>query len=188
MTNHPFTLWLNDVCYLHTRESIQVLSALVKNCDHTLGQLGFVIKTGEVVWNTAKERLTEDSSQPLLIHNAYLKDNQLQVPTEQGHRPLYINDSEYPNQRITEPVILVNRGNGNNGNLRVAFVYFDPQEYPGSAIAENHIYKIYDNGQNQLRQLYQSLCDPLTTQFIQTCIGSGFLTKKFIQLLPVWNI
>lgn len=184
--NAFFKIYLPD-CYLHPRDAIQKLKELLLHSEgQTISGMGFSIKTGEVVWNTVKDKLTDDSSKALLVHNSYLKNNSLVVPDKRGSRPLFIDYD--PVAFITEPVILVNRGNGNNGNLRIAFVYFDPSAYPSPAIAENHVYKIYDNGRQQLFQLYQSLCDPQTTQFIQTCIGSGFITKRFIQQLPVFTI
>lgn len=178
-----FTLYLDSYCYIHSQKSIHILNDILKQSNgNTIGNLEFSIKTGEIVWNTVKNLLTDEPSYPLLIHNSYLKNNVLDFSN--STRPLYINVS---NHLITEHVILVNRGNGNNGNFRITFAYFDPRIEHKSAIAENHVYKLYDNGKNQLEELYQSLCDPRTTLFIETCIGSGFITKKFIQMIPVFN-
>lgn len=186
LNNDYFQIYLPD-CYLHPRESNRILKdCIAQSRGKTLSGMGFSIKTGEVVWNTVKNKLTDEPTKAMLIHNSYLKKNTLVVPENKNGRPLFIDYD--PQTFITEPVILVNRGNGNNGNLRIAFVYFDPSQYPYSAIAENHVYKIYDNGKQQLSKLYQSLCDPRTTQFIQTCIGSGFITKRFIQQLPVFQV
>lgn len=86
---------------------------------------------------------------------------------------------------MTEKVILVNRGHGNNGNLSIEFVLVDPKKYSSRFVVENHIYKIMDNGQNQLEKLYSKLCSKDIVDFIRLCSGSGGLTKQFLEILPL---
>jgi hypothetical protein len=184
--NEPFSTIIDKDCFLHARDKgIQLKNWIKESNGNTLGKMNFPIKTGEIVWNTMKDRLTKDSSKPLLIHNSYLKGNTLNIPSKgKEGRDLYIECDK--SMYITEPVILVNRGNGNNGNLKICFVFVNPTDINTPIVAENHIYKIMDNGKNQLGMLYKSLCDNQTTQFIQTCIGSGFITKRFLSRLPVF--
>lgn len=187
--NDLFQISLNGDCFLHSRQSISTLNRLIKESQgKTVEEMGFSIKTGEIVWNTMKEKLTNDPTKAFLIHNSYLKGSTANLSLDQkgssSTRPLFIdcNESFY----IREPTIVINRGNGNNGNLNVNFAYIDPQSLPYLTVAENHLYKITDNGNNQLPLLYKSLCDPRTNEFIQKCIGSGFITKQFLKRLPVF--
>lgn len=182
--NDPFQLFLPS-CYLNSRDSIKSLKdILIHSNGKTISQMGCIVKTGEIIWNNHTDKLTNDTTKALLIHNSYLKKNKLCIPSGNTKRPLFI-DCDH-SLFITKPVILVNRGNGNNGNFKVSFVYFDPITLPYPTVAENHIYKIYNENNTILLQIFKSLSDNRTIEFIQTCIGSGFITKRFIQQLPIF--
>lgn len=179
--NHLYTFNIQDCCFLNTEENIK----LIQNQNQTIKSMGFKIKTGEIVWNNVKDKLSTNPTEFVLIHNSFLKDNKLVFPKECNK--MYIRSDGFESWVIDEPVILINRGNGNNGNLKIAFVYVDPNDYSNKLLAENHLYKIFNNSSNQLFELYHSLCDEKTTQFIQLCNGSGFITKKFIECIPFFT-
>jgi len=180
-SNKKYSITFGDLCLIHDKASI---STLKKYRDlSSLKSKGFVIKTGEIVWNFVKEKMSDDSSFPLLVHNSNLKNGKLDFSVKRtSGRQLYIDTEE---NVLTEKTILVNRGHGNNGNLPIQFVLVDPEHYPHRLVVENHIYKILDNGHHQLEELYQRLCSPQITEFIKMCSGGGGLTKSFLELLPI---
>jgi len=152
---------------------------------HTLCELGYTVKTGEIIWTSAEYRplMTDEGELPstkLLIHNSQIHDNTYVPKKPRGSsRPLYIQTCD--KFVITDPFIAVNRGNGNGGNLRFQCALIEPAEYAYPLVAENHIYKI--SGPS-IRELYASLCDPRTLEFIQHTVGNGILTKTLIGYIP----
>jgi len=179
--NHSNSIFFRDLCLVHDKPSIEILQKYKEI--PSLKSKGFRIKTGEVVWNFVKDKMTDDNTAPLLINNSNLKNGKLDfLGKRTSGRKLYINTTE---NILTEKVILVNRGHGNNGNLVIEFVLVDPQEYQHRLVVENHIYKILDNGSNQLSLLYNQLCSQKTKEFIRICSGGGGLTKGFLELLPI---
>jgi adenine-specific DNA-methyltransferase len=184
--NSPFVWKINDIYMVNFKESVLFLENFLKSQNgQTIQSHGFVCKTGEIVWNEQrfKKLLTNDSSKPILVHNSYLKKNKLQMPTGVTDRHLFI---DYDNYVIDRPVILMNRGNGNCGNMKLEIVYVDPLELSSKIIVENHIYKIYglEEDKEALLGLYNHLLKPDTQQFIRYCSLSGFLTIKFINNIP----
>jgi tRNA1(Val) A37 N6-methylase TrmN6 len=181
-TNNKYSIKFGDLCLIHDKASIKILQKYKKKS--LLKSKGFPIKTGEIVWNFVKEKMTDDASYPLLVHNSNLKNGKLDFSGKRtSDRKLYIKaDKEH---LLTEKTILVNRGHGNNGNLPIQVVLVDPSQYPQGLVVENHIYKIMDNGHGQLEELYQTLCSLEIREFIQLCSGGGGLTKTFLELLPV---
>lgn len=175
------SITFGEFCLVHDKNSISILQKYKEFT--SLKYHGFTIKTGEVVWNFVLDKMTNDPSYPILINNSNLKGGKLDFSGKRtSGRKLYINSDEYI---LTEKVILVNRGHGNNGNLSIEFVLVDPEQYSNRLIVENHIYKIMDNGKNQLDVLYSKLCSQEVIDFIQLCSGSGGLTKKFLEILPI---
>lgn len=179
--NYNHSIFFGELCLINDKKSICILQKYKKFS--SLKDNGFNIKTGEVVWNFIVDKMTDDPSYPILINNSNLKNGKLDFSVKRiSGRKLYINSSQYI---LTEKVILVNRGHGNNGNLSIEFVLVDPKKYSSRFVVENHIYKIMDNGQNQLEKLYSKLCSKDIADFIRLCSGSGGLTKQFLEILPL---
>lgn len=79
-------------------------------------ETGVDIKTGEIVWGP-KFTGNTSSSDPILIRNSFISCNgTLTIPNKPRQQLRISAPSKYI---INEPVILVNRGNGNNGNLNI---------------------------------------------------------------------
>jgi hypothetical protein len=168
--------------------SIRRIREVTSASPHTIETLNFPIRTGEIVCTDAtfKPLMTDDATKSILVHNAQIKNRMFVFEKPQrSKRPLYIN---YIKDSLSQPVILVNRGNGNNGMLKFEFCYLDPTDYPNPIQIENHLYKIYDNGMNMLNVLYKSLCDPRTLEFITHANGTGCLTAQFLRLVPVFDV
>lgn len=183
LSNEIFSFQTPSHIILNTTESIRVLH----ECDtgYTIGSRGFKVKTGEIICTDKrwKDRLTDDVSCPILVHNSQLKNNKFVYKKPSGsHRPLHIDCKQY---WIEEKVIVVNRGNGNNGNLRFECALINPCDWDTPLVAENHIYKIYDNGHGELEKLYRSLLSDRTLDFLSHFVGNGILSKKTILDIPI---
>lgn len=166
--------------------SDKISVAYLKKCmtGHTIGSKGFKIKTGEVVCtsNRWKSKLTDNSTYPILIHNSNLRNFEFRYEKARGStRPLHIDCSSY---WISEKTIVLNRGNGNNGNFRFECALVDPSDWQVPLIAENHIYKITDNGNNELERLFSILQSEQTREFLNYFIGNGMLTQRAIYDIP----
>ena len=150
----------------------------------SLKDAGFVVKTGEVVWNFVRDDMTDDPAHPLLVHNSNLKDGRLDFSGKRTSRrkPRIRN---HDHLALTEKVILINRGHGNNGNLPFHAALVNPTTHKDKLVVENHVYKILDNGKNELEKLYDCLAEPWVRHFIKTCSGGGGLTKAFLEALPI---
>jgi len=152
----------------------------------TIHSNGFTVRTGEIIC-TSKSYKDKMTSTPgvLLVHNSQIRHFKFVPKVPKGsNRPLYIN---VDHSHITQPVIAVNRGNGNNGVLIFECCWLNPADYEFPLVAENHVYKIYDNGQNKLASLFQSLKDPRVITFIGHCCGNGMMTKELLLNIPIFS-
>lgn len=121
----------------------------------------------------------------LLVHNSQIRHFKFLPEVPKGSsRPLYI---DIDHSFINEPVIAVNRGNGNNGVFKFECCWLDPNDYDVPLVAENHIYKIYDSDRNKLASLFQSLKDPRVIDFLGHCCGNGMITKELLLNIPIFD-
>ena len=179
--NEKHSIRFGDLYLIHTTSSINFLKNY--QCYPTLKDKGFTVKTGEVVWNFVKDQMTDDPDHPVLVHNSNLKDGALDFNVKRtSGRKLFLRTKD---NIVKEKVILINRGHGNNGNLSVQMVLVNPDNYDHSLVVENHIYKIYDNGHDELHKLYECMRSPCMKKLMTICSGGGGLTKRFLESLPV---
>lgn len=146
----------------------------------TLQELGYKIKTGEVVWNQNKEKLTNQGD--LVIYTTNIVKNELVLGNLKEPKKQYIQGFERP---ITKgPAILVSRGYGNS--YRFNYVLVDNLEFYG----ENHINVIYpvtEEAKKNIYQIIKSFQDPRTEKFIQYFVGNGALSKTELEcVLPIY--
>ncbi len=180
--NNSFGIFIQDLLIINSKKSINILR-YYSQLD-TIGSMGFKIRTGEIVCTDSihKLEMTSDPTKSILIHNSQIRNNNFVfTQPRNSNRPLYI---DYDKEPLSETVILVNRGNGNNGNLRFEFCLLNPNDYQNPIQIENHLYKIYDNGNNDLTRLFQSLCNPKTLEFITNANGTGSITAQFLRIIP----
>lgn len=153
------------------------LKALVKNTK-TLKELGYAIKTGEVVWNQNKELLSDEGD--LVIYTTNLVDNKLVLNNLGKNKKQYITGFKRP---VTKgPAILVSRGYGNS--YRFSFVKVGDIEFYG----ENHINVIYPVEPTcSIDKIEKSFQDERTLKFIQYFVGNGALSKTELEtILPIF--
>lgn len=172
-SNNPMFIIRNDSFYLtpHWKE----LSELLKgSC--TLKQLGFTVKTGEVVWNQEKDKLANEGT--LLLYSSNFKNGKVEFPEMTGEKKQYING--FKKLPLSGKSILINRGYGNTYSLNCVIVDY-PKYY-----AENHVNVIRGPGEH-IDKVLQSLKSENTGLFIKYFVGNGALSKTELEsCLPIW--
>ena len=161
----------------------------------TLENLGLSVKTGSIVWNENKDILTSDTSKTLLIYNSNItKGNTFNaVDFKKEKKGVEIKQEKF--QFIdcagsNEPVICVNRGNGNSAyKLNYALINTNMP-----FLCENHLNVIYSKkimDKSELLQLYdkviKSFKNPKTLIFINLFCGNNALSKTELQtIFPIY--
>lgn len=145
----------------------------------TLQSLGYKVSVGEIISTHINTKMTNEPK-ALLIHNSQLRNFKYNpsVPN-QSSRPLYVDTNKY---WLTESILVVNRGNGNNGYFQFECALIDIEQFDTPVVCENHIYKI--SGQN-LDRLYRYFQTPLFKRYIELTIVNGMLTKHNILNFPI---
>jgi len=155
------------------------LKQLVQNTK-TLKELGYAIKTGEVVWNQEKDKLSNTGD--LVIYTTNIVNNELVLNNLGSNKKQYIQGFKRP---ITKgPAILVSRGYGNS--YRFSFVVVGDIEFYG----ENHINVIYpttEEAKKNIHQIKDSFQNEKTADFIKYFVGNGALSKTELEtILPIF--
>jgi hypothetical protein len=176
--SNDFFLERGDSLYLTPCKT--QLTTLLKNSS-TLFELGFEVKTGEVVWNQEKEKLKDEGT--LLIYSANFKDGQVVLGTNDPEKKQYI--SGFKRSPLSGKAILINRGYGNAAyKLNSVIVDYD------SFYAENHVNVVRPKTKESellIEKVYRSLQSTKTAEFIRMFIGNNALSKNEIEsCLPIW--
>ena len=198
-----YSIKINDN-YMFTCDSL-ILKNIFQGST-TLEKMGLKVRTGSVVWNEHKKELTNDKEKTVLLYNSNvtnkntieLKDfeeitkkrrenakkkdkDKVQIPEEKRQ---YID----MDGRI-EPVMVVNRGNGNSKyKLNYAVVTFGPY------LIENHLNEIYSPKQMEKKDLLKifntiinSFKNPKTQLFIDLFLGNNGLSKTELEtIFPIY--
>jgi hypothetical protein len=166
------------------------------NNSTTLSTLGFSVKTGNIVWNEKKNMLTPTPSDltSLLIYNSNIsKNNTITILDfkQKGKTTKPQEKFQYINIKgSTDPVIVVNRGNGNSTyKLNYALVDMDMP-----FVCENHLNVIYSKtiqNKTELLTLYNKIIDsfnnPKTQLFISSYLGNNALSKTELEtIFPIY--
>jgi len=164
----------------------QLLKSYFENST-TIQKLGLAVKTGPIVWNEKKDLLTNDETHTLLLYNTNVtNDNKIKLTTfKNGEKGQHINV-----EGSTDPVIVVNRGNGNASyKFKYALV-----EKLMPFVVENHLNVIYSSRAMEkreliklYRQVIQSFENIKTKEFIQMFFGNNGLSKTELEtILPIY--
>ena len=164
--NHHF--WFHRYLSPQAKE----LTELVRNTT-TLEQLGFGVKTGNVVWNQHKSNLSDEGT--LLIYASNITGSTLTLHEVAGPKKQYVTGLSKPT--LQGKFILVSRGYGNSSEFHVVEVYF-PSFY-----AENHINVIYSKGGTDFDRVLRSLKGPLGKRFLQLFIGNGAMSSTELETI-----
>ena len=153
----------------------------------TLEKLGLSVKTGTVVWNEHKELLTPDETNTTLLYNTNVtNDNKIKLTKfKNDEKQQYINM-----EGSTDPIIVVNRG---NGNAKYTFKYALIEKF-APYVVENHLNMIYPTTSMDKKKLtkvfkevIQSFENPKTKEFIALFFGNNGLSKTELEtILPIY--
>jgi tRNA1(Val) A37 N6-methylase TrmN6 len=195
-TSHKYIVELNNNIYFSPY--YKELKELLINTK-TLKELNCTVKTGEIVWNENKEKLTDDPNKAILVvYTTNIVNNELIFNTGPGTRntgsEIRVNLKGEKKQYIKEtkktpikgPAILISRGYGNKYKLSFAAV-----DENITFFGENHINVIYPSGSGDNSSIIQiikkSLESEKTNKFIKYFIGNGALSKTEIEnILPIF--
>lgn len=153
----------------------------------TIEMVGLGVKTGCIVWNQNRDKLTEDNTATLLVYTKNIVKTEsgyeLRKDVMTGEKKQYIRGTD--KQVLSGPLILVDRGYGNVFDLRACLVD-EPRFY-----AENHINVIYPKTAGamcELGRVIKSFMDPRSRQFIEWFVGNGTLSaSNLLSVMPVFG-
>ena len=157
------------------------LQELVKDTK-TLKELDFKVKTGDVVWNQEKEKLSDEGT--LLIYSSNIIKGELKLENiANKEKKQYIKN--FSKKPISQTTILINRGYG-NAAYKLEYVLVTDKTF----YAENHVNMIIPNSKEateKIPDVLKSLADGKTTRFIELFSGNGALSKTEIEsVLPMY--
>lgn len=172
--------------YIFTTDASK-LKTYIENST-TLQKLGLAVKTGTIVWNEKKELLNNDSTNTVLLYNTNVtNDNKILLTSFKN-----LDKGQYIGlEGSIEPIIVVNRGNG-NASYNFKYALIDDLKKP--FLVENHLNMIYSEnsmGKKELINLYKKIIKSFenekTREFIQLFFGNNGLSKTELEtILPIY--
>jgi adenine-specific DNA-methyltransferase len=152
----------------------------------TLAELGLSVKTGKVVWNQHKEKLTDVAAGavPVLYASNITDDHGIRlVATMSGGKKQYIKGFEKVAEPLTGPALLISRGYGNKYKYMFGVVRDPAFRFYG----ENHTNVITGHSAAAIAAVETSLEDPRTAEFIRLFAGNGAISKTELEtVLPIY--
>lgn len=185
--NEDYFIKKDEYYILNTLENIKIIKEIYENSTN-LYNLNFNAKIGSIVWNENKKLLTDDNSKTKLIYNTDIKNNKLSFREYKNNfKKNYINKKGY-----TEPLLVLNRGNGNS-SYKFEYCLIDIEE---EYLIENHLIIIKYNeeiSKEELIKKYENIIksfeNPKTKKFIKIFFGNNAVNiKELIYLLPIIDI
>jgi hypothetical protein len=171
----------------------------------TLARLGIHVHTGTVVWNQRKPDLTHDKTKTLLIYNTNIAhNNQIEIVdfapiaerkaaisaakvAKAKTKGVVVEPAEYLKKQYidqegkTNPVIVVNRGNGNSA-YKLSYALVDGRS---PYLVENHL-NVIEAGP-YVQQIMASLANEKTQQFVDLFLGNNGLSKTELEtIFPIY--
>lgn len=141
----------------------------------TIQELGMGVKTGNIVWNQHKDKLSDTGT--LLVYSSNIEDGELVFPLLKAPKKQYI---QIDKPTLTGPNLLVERGYGNG----YIFHYVKVNQ---ECYAENHVNVIYPKTEDNLDLVIQSFQNDKTALFLTYFIGNGSLSATELEtLFPIF--
>lgn len=184
LLNSKYNLKINDYLIFGIEETIIKLKNLYGN-SKSLGDLGFNVNIGNVVWNQCKNILTDDNSKTRLIYNSDIINKKITIKKYKNQYKKNYIDKKGENDLI----LVVNRGYG-AGNYKFEYCLIDCDfEY----LIENHllvIRHVETIGKDQLLAKYnliiKSFATEKTKNFIELYFGNNAINAVELKnILPI---
>ena len=146
----------------------------------TLAKLGIRVRTGTVVWNQHKDKMSADNTKTMLIYNSNItKSNRVEMMEFANDEKKQFIDMDGSN----EPIIVVNRGNGNSAYI-LNYAYVDGKR---AYLIENHLNIIECRTETNAQKILRSLENPKTIQFVSCFLGNNGLSKTELEtIFPIF--
>jgi adenine-specific DNA-methyltransferase len=190
--NHTFQLLVlrkapNTGRYVFRRGDILIFSEKAEELRRvfenstTLGELGYRVQTGRVVWNQHKDKLVDSPAEGVLLvwaHN--IRDGKLVLG---GSKPQYI---RWSGRVDRGPAIVVTRVTGHPKRLKLEAALIPPGVV---FVAENHVNVVYPPPNatlEEMEEIVRQLNDPRTWEILSHITGNTQISKTELEnLVPL---
>ena len=157
----------------------------------SLKEIGYGVKTGAIVWNEHKEKLTNDkNNSTLLIWSSNIVDGKIIIPIPKAVGSLSKNKPQYikniPKDLIIRSrVVVVNRITGSSKDINIKSAIVNEKEF----VCENHVNVIYPlkntNPNYSLEDILNALQDETNIKVMRLISGNTQVSKTELErLLP----
>ena len=165
-------------------EDKKLLNKAYKNMV-SLKDIGYTVKTGSIIWNEHKEKLTNDkNNSTLLIWASNINNGKIIIGYTKG-KPQYIKNISN-DLIIKSRVVVVNRITGSSKDINIKAAIVNEKEF----ICENHVNVIYmsknANCNYSLEDIFKALQDKTNIKVMRLISGNTQISKTELErLLPI---
>ena len=151
----------------------------------SLKDIGYTVKTGNIIWNEHKEKLTNDkNNSTLLIWASNINNGKIIIGYTKG-KPQYIKNISN-DLIIKSRVVVVNRITGSSKDINIKAAIVNEKEF----ICENHVNVIYmsknANCNYSLEDILNALRDETNMKAMRLISGNTQISKTELErLLPI---
>ena len=151
----------------------------------SLKDIGYTVKTGNIIWNEHKEKLTNDkNNSTLLIWASNINNGKIIIGYTKG-KPQYIKNVSN-DLIIKSRVVVVNRITGSSKEINIKAAIVNEKEF----VCENHVNVIYmsknANCNYSLEDIFKALQDKTNIKIMRLISGNTQISKTELEkLLPI---
>ena len=151
----------------------------------SLKDIGYTVKTGSIIWNEHKEKLTNDkNNSTLLIWASNINNGKIIIGYTKG-KPQYIKNISN-DLIIKSRVVVVNRITGSSKEINIKAAIVNEKEF----VCENHVNVIYmsknANCNYSLEDIFKALQDKTNIKVMRLISGNTQISKTELErLLPI---
>ena len=151
----------------------------------SLKDIGYTVKTGSIIWNEHKEKLTNDkNNSTLLIWASNINNGKIIIGYIKG-KPQYIKNISN-DLIIKSRVVVVNRITGSSKDINIKAAIVNEKEF----VCENHVNVIYmsknANQNYSLEDIFKALQDKTNIKVMRLISGNTQISKTELErLLPI---
>ena len=151
----------------------------------SLKDIGYTVKTGSIIWNEHKEKLTNDkNNSTLLIWASNINNGKIIIGYTKG-KPQYIKNISN-DLIIKSRVVVVNRITGSSKEINIKAAIVNEKEF----VCENHVNVIYmsknANCNYSLEDILKALQDKTNIKVMRLISGNTQISKTELErLLPI---
>lgn len=151
----------------------------------SLKDIGYTVKTGSIIWNEHKKKLTNDkNNSTLLIWASNINNGKIIIGYTKG-KPQYIKNISN-DLIIKSRVVVVNRITGSSKDINIKAAIVNEKEF----VCENHVNVIYmsknANCNYSLEDIFKALQDKTNIKVMRLISGNTQISKTELErLLPI---